>query len=102
MLCEVERKGDTAKLKTLIDSGADVSFFDGEGLTPLMHAARLGHADAVKVLLDAGAPWNALPPSSLSAGDFAMDSGHQEAFELLLNAGIQAELILGTIIRRKK
>ena len=57
--------------------------------------------NAVKVMLDAGAPWNAHSPSSLSAGDFAMDSGHQEAFEFLLNAGIQAELILGTIIRRK-
>ncbi|XP_034676860.1 protein arginine N-methyltransferase 2 [Vitis riparia] len=100
MVCEAARKGDTAKLRALIDSGADVSFFDGEGLSPLMHAARLGHADAVKILLEAGAPWNALSPSNLSAGDFAMDSGHQEAFEVLLNAGIQAELILGTITRK--
>lgn len=86
-LCEAARNGDTEKLKTLIDSGADVSFFDGEGLSPLMHAAKLGHADAVKTLLEAGAPWNALNPSNLSAGDLAMEAGHEKAYELLLNAG---------------
>lgn len=82
-VCEAARKGDTAKLRALIDSGADVSFFDGEGLNPLMHAARLGHADVVKILLETGVPWNALFPSNLSASNFAMDSGHQEAFEVL-------------------
>ncbi|RVW88570.1 hypothetical protein CK203_033061 [Vitis vinifera] len=82
-VCEAARKGDTAKLRALIDSGADVSFFDGEGLNPLMHAARLGHADVVKILLETGVPWNALFPSNLSASNFAMDSGHQEAFELV-------------------
>ncbi|CBI24658.3 unnamed protein product, partial [Vitis vinifera] len=84
-VCEAARKGDTAKLRALIDSGADVSFFDGEGLNPLMHAARLGHADVVKILLETGVPWNALFPSNLSASNFAMDSGHQEAFEVLYN-----------------
>ncbi|RVW34275.1 hypothetical protein CK203_092975 [Vitis vinifera] len=70
-VCEAARKGDTAKLRALIDSGADVSFFDGEGLNPLMHAARLGHADVVKILLETGVPWNALFPSNLSASNFA-------------------------------
>ncbi|KAG5542034.1 hypothetical protein RHGRI_021767 [Rhododendron griersonianum] len=102
LLCEAARSGDTGKANTLIEAGADVSFFDGDGLTPLMHAAKHGHAAVVKRLLEAGAPWNAISPSNLSAGDFAMDSGHQDAFDLLLNAGIQAELILGTIARRAK
>ncbi|KAL6216673.1 PREDICTED: protein arginine N-methyltransferase 2 [Fragaria vesca subsp. vesca] len=100
-LCEAAKNGDAEKLKTLIDSGADVSYFDDEGLTPLMHAAQLGHAAAVKTLLEAGTPWNALNPSNLSAGDLAMNAGHEEAYELLLNAGIQAELVLGTIARRE-
>lgn len=86
-LCEAARSGDMNKLKTLIDSGADVSYFDGEGFTPLMHAAKHGHACVVKSLLEAGAPWNALSPSNLSAGDFAMEAGHQEAFDTLLDAG---------------
>ncbi|KAM3688433.1 hypothetical protein ACJW31_10G149500 [Castanea mollissima] len=98
-LCEAARSGDLDKLKALIDSGADVSYFDGEGLTPLMHAAKHGHAAVVKSLLDAGAPWNALSPSNLSAGDLAMEASNQEAFDILVNAGIQAELVLGTIAR---
>ncbi|CAK9182853.1 unnamed protein product [Ilex paraguariensis] len=102
LLCEAARNGDADKVRALIDSEADVSYFDAEGLTPLMHAAKHGRAVVVKLLLEAGAPWNALSPSNLSAGDFAMDSGHQDAFDLLLNAGIQAELILGTIARREK
>ncbi|KAL3514393.1 hypothetical protein ACH5RR_027110 [Cinchona calisaya] len=100
LLCEAARNGDVKKLKTLIESGADVSYFDKDGLNPLMHAAKHGHSEVVKSLLDAGAPWNVLSPSNFSAGDFAMDAGHQEAFDLLLNAGIQAELVLGTIARK--
>ncbi|GKV04475.1 hypothetical protein SLEP1_g16630 [Rubroshorea leprosula] len=45
-------------------------FVEEQCLTPLMHAANLGHAGVVKVLLEAGAPWNALSPSNPSAGDF--------------------------------
>jgi len=86
-LCEAARKGDVEKVKTLIDSGADVTYFDGEGLNPLMYAAKHGHAPVLTLLLSAGAPWNALSPSSLSAGDYAMQEGHSEAYDLLLNAG---------------
>lgn len=100
-LCKVACEGDVEKVKSLIDSGADVTYFDKEGLTPLMHAANHGHAQVIKALLDAGAPWNSLSPSNLSAGDFAMENGHQAAFDLLLNTGIQAELILGTIARKE-
>ncbi|KAH7510918.1 hypothetical protein FEM48_ZijujUnG0064800 [Ziziphus jujuba var. spinosa] len=100
-LCEAAKSGDINKVKTLIHSGADVSYFDAEGLTPLMHASKHGHALVVKTLLEAGAPWNALSPSNLSAGDFAMDAGYQEAFDILLNAGIQAELVLGNIARKE-
>ncbi|XP_004501531.1 protein arginine N-methyltransferase 2 [Cicer arietinum] len=100
-LCEAAIKGDTEKLTALIESGADVTHFDGDGLTLLMHAAKHGHAPILNILLSAGAPWNALSPSNLSAGDFAMEEGHQEAFELLLNAGIRSELILGTIARKE-
>ncbi|XP_011069780.1 protein arginine N-methyltransferase 2 isoform X1 [Sesamum indicum] len=99
-LREAARDGDLGRVKSLIASGADVTYFDGEGLTPLMHAARNGYPEVVKMLLDSGAPWNALSPSNLSAGDFAMENGHQSAFDILLNAGIQAELILGTIARK--
>lgn len=102
ILCEAAKNGDVDKVKSLINSGIDVTYFDRNGLTPLMHAAKHGHAAIVKDLLEAGAPWNALSPSNISAGDFAMEASHQDAFETLLNAGIQSELILGTIARKEK
>eukprot|EP01018_Ginkgo_biloba_P040211 Gb_21044 [translate_table: standard] len=101
-LCIAADEGDCSKVRELIESGADVTYFDADGLTPLMHAAKQGHSRVVQCLLDAGAPWNALNPSGSSAGDFAMEAGHQDAFDLLLNAGLQAELVLGTIARCRK
>lgn len=95
-LCEAASSGDLDKLRALIETGADVSYFDGQGLTPLMHAAKHGHAHAVKTLLEAGAPWNALSPSSLSAGDFAMETGHQDAYDILLNAGTRFAHLLAS------
>ncbi|GAB2218937.1 hypothetical protein Drorol1_Dr00002170 [Drosera rotundifolia] len=100
-LCSSARGGDEDKVQSLIDAGADVTHFGADGLKPLMHAAKHGHASVVKLLLDAGAPWNALSrEKSLCAGDFAMEAGHEEAFEVLLNAGVQAELVLGMIARK--
>lgn len=101
-LCEAAKAGDTSTITSLIDGGYDVTYFDADGLTPLMHAAKLGHAQVVRKLLEAGAPWNALSPSNLSAGDFAMENAHQDSFDVLLNAGVQAELVLGTIARKAK
>ena len=98
-LCLAAQTGDNEKVKTLIASGtADVTYFNKEGLTPLMLAAKQGHADVVKTLIDAGAPWNALSPANLSAGDFAMDLGHQDAFDVLLNAGNFTLFILNKLL----
>ncbi|KAH9297682.1 hypothetical protein KI387_029364 [Taxus chinensis] len=101
-LCQAAREGDYSKVKELIDSGADVTYFDENGFTPLMHAAKHGHSEVVERLLNAGAPWNALHPSGSSAGDFAMEAAHQDAFDLLLNAGVQTELVLGRIAFHEK
>jgi protein arginine N-methyltransferase 2 len=96
ILCEAAKNGDVDKVKSLINSGIDVTYFDSNGLTPLMHAAKHGHAAIVKDLLEAGAPWNALSPSNISAGDFAMEAGNQDAFETLLNAGTIKKFILAS------
>ncbi|XP_042376052.1 protein arginine N-methyltransferase 2-like [Zingiber officinale] len=101
-LCEAAAAGDCTRIATLLSSGADPTYFDASGMTPLMHAALHGHAAASSILLSAGAPWNALSPSKLSAGDLAMEHGHQEAFDVLLNAGIQAELVLGSVARAER
>lgn len=101
-LCASSSAGNIAGVTSLLSSGADPSYFDSNGMTPLMHAASHGHTAIVRLLLDAGAPWNALTPSGLCAGDLAMESSHQETVDVLLGFAVQAELILGTITRSKR
>lgn len=47
--------GDVAIVLLLLDSGASIDALDLEGVTPLIQAARMGHADVVKVLVERGA-----------------------------------------------
>lgn len=68
-LGDAAAKGDVDRVQELLAAGADVAQVDEQQcMTPLMLAARHGHADVVRALLQAGAPWNALNPSGLSAG----------------------------------
>ena len=46
---------DRARWHACLAAGADPTARDEDGLTPLHHAARWGHASVVKALLDAGA-----------------------------------------------
>ena len=48
--------GDTDKVRAPIGSGADVSVFVGDGLTPLTEAAKHGHSDVATCLLETGKP----------------------------------------------
>jgi protein arginine N-methyltransferase 2 len=97
-LCAAAAAGNKDDIAELISSGADVTYFDASGMTPLMHAAAGGHAAATRLLLDAGAPWNALSPSGLSAGDLTSDP---TTYDLLLDHALRSELILGTVARRQ-
>ncbi|MCI42511.1 arginine N-methyltransferase 2-like, partial [Trifolium medium] len=65
--CEAAIKGETERVTALIDSCADVTYFDSDGLTPLMHAAKHNHAPVLDIRLTVGAPWDSLSPSNLSA-----------------------------------
>jgi ankyrin repeat protein len=57
-LIQAFRKKDLEKVRNLIESGADINYFD-HGMTTLTHAAHAGHADAVTELITAGADVNA-------------------------------------------
>ena len=52
------RTNDLTRLKTLLDSGADVNVTSQRGITPLMQAAFAGSLDAMTLLLDRGADVN--------------------------------------------
>ncbi len=57
-LIEAARKGDIAKVKTLLAEGAEVNHQDQYGYTALIWAANKGHAEVVKHLLAEGAEVN--------------------------------------------
>ncbi|KAI4985013.1 hypothetical protein ZWY2020_017643 [Hordeum vulgare] len=98
LLCAAAEAGNDDAIAELISSGADATYFDASGMTPLMRAATGGHVAAARLLLDAGAPWNALSPEGLSAGDLTSDPA---TYDLLLDHALRSELILGTVARRQ-
>ncbi|MBL7471684.1 ankyrin repeat domain-containing protein [Robertkochia sediminum] len=82
-LCYAAAKGDVAKVKELIELGADVDA-TSRGYTPLMYAARYNHCKVVKALLNAGAEED-VKHSVLkkTAYDFAAISNADEAMTIL-------------------
>jgi type IV protein arginine methyltransferase len=79
------KAGDMAQVKDLLSQGADARHQDEQtGMSPMMEAAKQGHAAVVQTLLAAGAPWNAQDRAEMSAGDLALDAGHDEARNLIL------------------
>jgi ankyrin repeat protein len=86
------RSGDAAKIKSLLEAGADHGAADEAGETALMHAARGGHVAAVQVLIAAGADVNAKSPHgwpaiAKAAYHGATERGYVEVIEVLHEAG---------------
>ena len=57
-LIDAAKKGDVAKVKTLLAEGANIDHQDRRGLTALMWASMRGHVPVVEVLLAQGAKVN--------------------------------------------
>ncbi len=86
------RAGDAARIKGLVEAGADVHGADEQGETVLMHAAQQGHAAAVEALIAAGANVNAVTPqgwTALARAAYNGDAGrgYVEVIEALHRAG---------------
>jgi hypothetical protein len=84
------RKGDVAKLKELLDKGADVNAKTQYGATALAYACDKGHIEVVKLLLERGANVNVKDTfyGEMPLG-WALQRNNVEVLKLLLDKGAQ-------------
>ena len=80
-------KGDTAAVKALLETGADVEGKDNHGWTALQNAAGKGHIEIVKALLTAGAAVNEGDRFGWTVLHGAVLEGHTETVKALLAVG---------------
>ena len=85
--------GDTARVRELLDAGADVGALSADGFTPLHLACFSGGADTVRLLVEHGAPLELLAESSFARvrplGTAAF-SRQLECARVLVDAGADA------------
>jgi hypothetical protein len=75
--------GDTSKIERLVDGGADINAFDGNGMTALHFAAEKGRLPAVKLLLNMGARDDLRNQEGKTAADLARARGMSDVAGLL-------------------
>jgi ankyrin repeat protein len=80
-------EGDAAKVKRLIEAGADVSLANHYGATAMGLAAEVGNADILKLLLKAGADADSPNPDGQTALLAVARTGNVEAARVLLEFG---------------
>ena len=92
-LSKAAREGDTARLKSLLDSFVNPNWTDANGSLALIEAVAAGHAGAVRVLLKAGADPNLRWSGGRTPLIEAAIGGRVEIARLLIAAG--ADLNIG-------
>ncbi|HEX9578743.1 MAG TPA: ankyrin repeat domain-containing protein [Myxococcales bacterium] len=82
------RAGDAAKVRSLVDSGANIEERAGvNGWTPLMHAIHNDHPDVALLLLELGADANARANRGTTPLMLAAPEGQVEVVKALLRRG---------------
>jgi ankyrin repeat protein len=83
-------------LQALLAHGADVDLRDSFGDTPLLHAARFGHAEAAELLLRHGASVHAVDATGRTPFDRAAQGHHADVVLLLARPwpGVASEQLL--------
>src|SRR5450755_3836177 len=92
-LGKAAREGDLARLKSLLDSGADPNRRDGNGNSPLLEAVAARKAAAARALVAAGANPNLTSVGGRTPLIEAAIGGRVEIARLLIAAG--ADLNIG-------
>ena len=93
MLHKAAAAGDLETVARLVDVTKGTALVDplkGDGTTPLITAAMMGHADVVKLLLDEGAEVEKVGINGATALMIAASMGHVEVMKLLLEHGANA------------
>ena len=86
------REGDLAKIKELIEQGADLNGKYDKGFTPLHWVATMNQVDAIKLLVDEGANLNSRDGHQSTPLLLAAFFGNIEAVEYLLQRGADPKL----------
>ena len=91
-LVTAARKGYFDMGKLLVQSGADVNYYDKNSDTPLMAAAESGNLDFVKLLLQNGADINTNSQGFGTALNAASKKGHIDVTKYLITQGANVNL----------
>jgi cytohesin len=87
------RAGDLAKVKSLIEEGADVNAKDKPGQTPLFWAVRADNSDVAKFLITKGADVNAKDKIGMTPLYFVIfHNGTNDMVELLIAKGADIDI----------
>ena len=84
--------GDAAKVKTLLEGGANINARDYYGWTPLRYAVRQGNKEAVEALLDAKADINLASESQRTPLMSAVANELDEMATILVKRGADVKL----------
>lgn len=84
---------DLESVRLLLFQGADVEALDGEGLTPLLVAAKTGHIGVLSALLTAGARTAATDSAGSTALHRAAEYGHPKIIDALTAGGAPIEAV---------
>lgn len=88
-LVAAARAGDAAKVRQLLDSGANINLRGHRGMTPLMAAAAMGRTATVQLLLARGADANARGAKGKTAREWAIAQGHPDIAHMLRDAEVE-------------
>lgn len=91
-LHEAAASGDVRRVRTVLATGEAVDGRDEAGRTPLMIAARRGHAAVARALLEAGADPHAGQPGGPSVLVFAVEGRSADVVEALVGRGVDVDI----------
>jgi outer membrane biosynthesis protein TonB len=92
-LWRVAESNDVREVAAILSRGVNVNARNEHGMTALMRAARLGHAEVVRELLEHGADPNIARNDKFTALALAAFFGHTETVRILIEHGAKTEIV---------